>query len=365
MNTTFQKINSLPVSTWGWLGVNGTDVPAEIPEIVPCKKENKIVRVPDSVKLFSGVLPVPELETALGTDAADFVQDHWNCGITAVVPAGTRPEQPIFLSYHMDESNPAIVDRNTLVAEEGSEVTVVMSYLSKEGVSGFHSGLTRLFAGKNAVIHLVQVQLLGDTCVNFDNIGAVTQENGAVDIVQVEFGAKSSYAGCKTRLLGKGSRMDYNTIYFGDQDRSLDMNVVAEHAGQKTNSEISASGALLDESSKIFRGTIDFLRGAKQAVGHESEYSLLFSPKVRSRTAPLILCGEENVEGQHAATTGKIDENKLFYLMSRGLDELAAKKLVIEAQFRPATEKIPDDALRRAVSEFVEKRLNKIESLSQ
>ncbi len=362
MNMTFQKINSLPAPTWGWLGVNGTDVSAEIPEILPLK--NIVSQIPKEMTVFSRILPVKELETGLGADAANFALNHRNCGITAVVPAGTHPEQPVYLSYHIDEANPAVVDMNTVVAEEGSEITVVMSYFSKEGVSGFHSGLTRLFAGKNAVIHLVQVQLLNDSCVNFDNIGAVAQENGGIDVVQVEFGAKSSYAGCKVRLLGKGSRMDYNTIYFGDQDRSLDMNVVAEHVGPKTRSEISASGALLDESSKIFRGTIDFLRGAKQAVGHESEYSLLFSPKVRSRTAPLILCGEENVEGQHAATTGKIDESKLFYLMSRGLDELAAKKLVIEAQFRPATEKIPDDALRRAVSDYVEERLNRIESLS-
>ncbi len=364
MNMTLKQINSLPAPTWSWLGVNGTDISLEIPEILPFQNENIVSQIPKEVTVFSRKLPVPTVETGLGADASNFVLDHRNCGITAVVPAGIYSEQPIYLSYRIDEANPAVVDMNTVVAEEGSEITIVMSYFSKEGVPGFHSGLTRLYAGKNAVIHLVQVQLLNDICVNFDNIGAVVQENGGIDVVQVEFGAKTAFAGCKTRLLGRNSRMDMNTIYFGDRSRSLDTNYIAEHVGQKTHSEMKASGALLDESSKIFRGTIDFRKGAKQAVGHESEYSLLFSPRVRNRTAPLILCAEDDVEGQHAATAGKIDENKLFYLMSRGLDELAAKKLVIEAQFQPATGKIPDPALRRAVSDYVEKRLNRIESLS-
>lgn len=99
------------------------------------------------------------------------------------------------------------------------------------------------------------------------------------------------------------------------------------------------------------------MKGAAYSVGHESEYTLLFSPRVRNRTAPLILCGEENVEGQHAASIGKIDQNKLFYLMSRGLSESLAKQIVIEAQFTPALEKIPEDALRDSVHEWLRERL--------
>ena len=71
-----------------------------------------------------------------------------------------------------------------------------------------------------------------------------------------------------------------------------------------------------DLYDKILRGTIDFRRGAKRGVGHESEDVLLSSPHARNRTAPLILCGEEEVEGQHAASIGRLDEAKLYYLRS-------------------------------------------------
>ncbi len=140
---------------------------------------------------------------------------------------------------------------------------------------------------------------------------------------------------------------------------------MAEHSGKRSKSDIRVNGALLDSSRKTFRGTIDFKPGARQAAGHEREYNLLFGPNVRSRTAPLILCGEEDVEGQHAATSGKVDEAKLFYLMSRGLSELDAKKLMIEAQFLPAVNKIPQESLRNAIFDYVKERLESVESLSE
>ena len=106
------------------------------------------------------------------------------------------------------------------------------------------------------------------------------------------------------------------------------------------------------------RGTVDFQRGAKRGVGHESEDVLLFSPNARNRTAPLILCGEEEVEGQHAASVGRLDENKLYYLRSRGLSEAQARRLMVDARFAPAIDKIPLESLQDEVRENVAGRLN-------
>jgi FeS assembly protein SufD len=363
-NISLQHISALPFPTWNRLGVNDTSLAAELAEIRPYAGNPLAAQLPAGVVVGGETLPVPAMETGMGAQAAQFAESGRNCGVTVRVPAGIRAEQPVYLTYRLDETNPAVVDANTVIAEEGSEVTVVMSYSSDEKTAGFHGGCTRLYAMKNAVIHLVQVQLLNAHCVHFGDVGALTGENAEIDVMQAELGGGEAYAGCRARLEGKNSSLNLETIYFGDRKRSIDINYVAEHVGKKTHSEIHVNGALLDESQKTFRGTIDFVRGAKQAVGHESEYNLMFSPKVRNRTVPLILCAEEDVEGQHAASSGKIDDSKLFYLMSRGLDELAAKKLIIEAQFQPATDKIPDESLKSAISDYVKGRLNSIESLS-
>lgn len=363
MNLALEHANVLPARTWNRLGINDAELQAKVAAIAPYSGDALASPLPSGVTISESPFSVPEMETGVGKDAENFVSENRNCGVSLRAAAGTKVGQPVFLNYVLDESNPAVVDENTIAAEENSEITVVMSYRSKADSEGFHGGLTKLYAAKGAVIHLIQVQLLGDGCAHFDNVGAFAEENGEIDIIQAELGGKNALSGVKTRLDGFKSRLNMDTIYFGDRKRSVDINYVAEHVGRKTKSEIHVSGALLDESEKTFRGTIDFVRGAKQATGHESEYNLLFSPKVRNRTAPLILCAEEDVEGQHAASTGKIDEDRLFYLMSRGLSELDAKKLMIEAQFRPVTDRIPDETLRNAIMEFVKVRLNGLESM--
>ena len=78
---------------------------------------------------------------------------------------------------------------------------------------------------------------------------------------------------------------------------------------------------------------------------------------IRDSSIPALLCDEDDVEGEHAASAGQIDENRLFYLMSRGLDEREAKKLIIEASFRPVIEKIPLENLRKLISNEVDRRL--------
>lgn len=365
MNFTLAHVNPLPAPTWFRLGINDTKLSETVPEIHPYRGSYLSTELPAKVEIFSGPFSAPELSTGMGGEVRDFTEGNRTCGVTVRVPDGVKAEQPVFLSFRVDETNPSVLDVNTVVAGEGSEVTVVMSYTSPAGFAGFHGGLTRLYAGKNAVIRLIQVQMLGDGCLHYDDVGARCAENGTVSVIQAELGGKNAAAGLKADLKGRKSALNLDTIYFGDRSRSIDISYVAQHAGSASHSEIHASGALLDESRKTFRGTIDFLKGAKRAVGHESEYSLLFSPKVVNRSAPLILCAEEDVEGQHAASAGKIDSNRLFYLMSRGLSELEARKLLIEAQFRPVTDRIPDPALRNAVSDYVKERLEAIEPVSE
>lgn len=364
MNLAIKHANILPARTWIKLGLNDAKVSGEIPEAAPYAGDRPLGDLPAGVTLFSGPSPAAELETGMGRETENFINKNKNCGFGIRVAAGVHADKPVFFTYRIGKTSPYVVDETTVIAEKGSEVTVVVSYLGDGEDPCFHAGATRIYAEKDAAVHLVMVQMLGDRCLSLDDIGASAQENGFVDVTQAELGGKQAYAGCRAGLEGRKSRFELNEIYFGDKDRSLDINDVAQHLGEKTRSEIHVSGALLDRSEKTFRGTIDFIKGSKQAVGRESEFNLLFSPAVRNRTAPLILCSEEDVDGQHAATTGKIDEDKLFYLMTRGLSELDAKKLIIEAQFRPVTDRIPDGGLRNSVLEYVKERLNRIEPLS-
>ena len=357
MNITLNQVNTLPVRTWKWLGVNGTAVEEPIPaEFLPW--ESKPLSLPNGVQQENGAFDgADEIETGMGQEAENFVKQNHNAGIHLTVENGVKIQEPLLLDYLLQESCPTLADYNTIYAKENSQITVVMHYHSQGDASVFHGSLTKIFAEKGATVRLVQVQLLDDTAFHFDDVGVIIKENAHVEVIHIELGARKLFSGCKAILAERRSRFESETIYLGDKSRIIDMNYVAQHIGRETESEIHANGALLDESQKIYRGTIDFVRGAAYSVGHEGEYTLLFSPRVRNRTAPLILCGEENVEGQHAASIGKIDQTKLFYLMSRGLSEAQAKQIVIEAQFTPAIEKISVEALQDSVRHWLKERM--------
>lgn len=289
-------------------------------------------------------------------EALAFAKAHRNAGYFVKTAAGVKTAKPLVFDYSLGKNQPAVVDENVVLAGEGSEITAVLHYSGE----GFHGGVTRLFAAKNAVVRLIVLQTLGSASENLSAIAGTAEEGARIELITAELGAQKTYTDCRVRLDGDGSIFDIGTLYLGDGTRSVDIGILAEHNGKKTVSNIDVHGALLDESRKIFRGTIDFKKGSAGSRGRESENTLLLGRHVRNRTAPLILCAEEDVDGRHAATCGRIDENRMFYLMSRGLSREEVKKLMIEAEFAPITAKIPVESYRNEISALLERRIENV-----
>lgn len=364
MSEILNNLNNIPVRTWRWLGVNETNIKDKIPEIKdynlnPLSKNNgegyKLIEIKNndsSISFFDN-----KRDLGISEPLTELVTKNFNSGYVIEVEENKKIAEPVFIDYSMDISNSTLVDNNLIIAGENSQITVVIKYSSTKGAEAFHSGLTKLYAKKGAVINLVKVQLMEDDGIHLDAITAATEEEAEINCVLVELGARKTITSCKNDLLSLNSKGNIYSIYLGDKDRTIDMNYVMKHYGRKSESNIKTNGALMDKSSKIFRGTIDFIKGAKESKGTEEEYAVLLSDSIRNRSVPLLLCGEDDVQGQHAASTGKIDENKLFYLMSRGFSELEAKKLIIESSFNPITEKVPIEELREEISEYIRRRM--------
>ena len=224
--------------------------------------------------------------------------------------------------------------------------------------AGTSAALTQIAAERDAHVKLVQVQLLTPASRRWNGVAIRCATGARVEVVRIELGAGIVVAGARAALASRGGEFDLDAVYYGGGDAVLDFNDVSVHTARDTTSELHTAGVLADRAQKVLRGTIDFRRGAVRGVGHESEDVLLFSPAVRNRTTPLILCTEEQVEGQHAATIGRLDEGMLYYLASRGLDPEEAKRLMVDARFAPAIDKLPDDALQAAVRAEIGRRLD-------
>ena len=178
-----------------------------------------------------------------------------------------------------------------------------------------------------------------------------------VEVTAVDINRADSAVELVIDLNGDDSSAEVESVYFAADGRKLDLNYVIKQKGRRTDAVMNVRGALTDRAEKNFRGTLDFQRGSKGSVGRESEEVVLLSNDVRNRSVPLMLSHEDDVDGHHAVSIGRIDEEKLYYLESRGLDRAQAERLIVEAAFTPVLERIDDEKLRAELNEKLQRLL--------
>ena len=210
---------------------------------------------------------------------------------------------------------------------------------------------------EGAELALTYIQFAPTDVPVASRIHANVARGGLFSCTLIEVGAVHTASELRVTLAGDEARADVWGLYFGDEERKIDLNYIIRQEGLHTDANMQVRGALLDRSVKTFRGTLDFIQGARGSVGKEDEEVMILSPHARNRSVPLMLSHEGDVDGHHAVSIGRMDEDKLFYLMSRGLDERAAQQLIVEASFEPVLARIESDELRTEIGSYLERRL--------
>ena len=189
-------------------------------------------------------------------------------------------------------------------------------------------------------IRLVQVFDRSESYVS--KLHITLADRAELELVQLYIGGSDTVSEIVTELDGAGSKFSAVIGCALDNEDKLDINLAALHRGRKTESDISVGAVLRGNSQKTFKGTIDFKNGSSGAKGAEHEAALLLDNRVRNRTVPVILCEEENVEGSHGATVGRLDDKHVFYLRSRGLPEEKIYELMARSRLMNAVSRIGD-----------------------
>lgn len=205
---------------------------------------------------------------------------------------------------------------------------------------------------------LIYAQLVDEKEAATSRIKVYVGEGAKFSYTTVEAGAKATAAELTVDMAGHDSVADVWGLYFGDGERKIDLNYIIRQGGKRTDANMQVRGALLGGAAKTFRGTLDFIEGSKGSVGREDEEVMVLSDHVQNRSVPIMLSHEDEVDGHHAVSIGKMDEDKLFYLMSRGLDLAEAQKLVVEANFQPVLDRIDDDGLKAEIDAYLQRRLS-------
>ncbi len=271
------------------------------------------------------------------------------------VAKNTEVVEPIYLGMSLDEDNTTLFDKTVLVVGESSSVTLAINY---SGEVGEHNGNIQIFAGDNSNVNVLIVQNYSSDVRHYHNAISLIGRDASVMFSRIDIGAKEVVTDYSSYMEGVAGESNVESIYFGDGDSKLDISYNTYHNAMATQSEISVNGALKDSAKKVFRGSLFFARDARKSEGREEEFAILLDKTVKAHSIPALLCDEDDVIGEHAASAGQIDENKLFYLMSRGLSEEDAKKTIILASYEKALDCIPNEKIREGVKEIIGKKMD-------
>ncbi len=338
-----KTVNTLPVPTWNHLGVNG----AAVPDFPKGQSSNAIEFHGDYT---SSVIKNVEI-AAVGDDALEqYITENKNAQLSLSISKDVKTD--LHIGATITAEKPLLCESLSVVVESDVAAKMFHVITSDKKTNGHYASLIKIRAEKNARLHLTLVQLFDETVQDWSQLVIEAEEGAVVDVVRVLLGSCRSVQGVKTLLLGDDSSYTLNTYYHAKDDEVIDINDISIHIGKNTVSDMYLGGILDDNSSKIYRGTIDFRKGAQKADGKEIDDVLLMSPTVHNKTCPLILCGEESVAGEHAATIGRFNDEQLFYLCSRGLTVSQAKRLLIDAKLHNVVSKIQDEELQIKVLEF-------------
>lgn len=347
------KINETPKRTSRNFNINNIKLEnIEIPERV---EEFKNIQIKSNQVAIDSKVDNYTLTYGLGEDLENQVKQQSNKPIKLIIDG--KESEEIEINFNFDEQNANLLENIEIIANKNSNATIIIKYTSNENVKAYHNGIIRAIAGENANINVILVNLLNSSSNNFISIENTIEKTANINYYIVDFGGKNSITNYYSNLLGEESNNTLNTIYLGGKDQLFDLNYIAELRGKKSNINIEVQGALKENSKKHFKGTIDFKKGCKKATGNENESCMLLSETAKSLSLPMLLCSEEEVEGNHSSSAGKIGEKELFYIMSRGFELKEAMKLMVRAKFNKILTGIENDELKNIILREIDERL--------
>lgn len=304
-------------------------------------------------KILEEKVNLKKLKYGLSKEIYKQIQENSNKNIKIEI----KKEEMVEVNFDFNKENSNLVCNIEIEAFEGSNGVVILKYESKDDDTHFNNSQINIRCENSANLRIVLVNLLNTNSTNFVAIENVLEDEANLDFTIIDFGGKNSVSNYYSNIKGLKAKSNLDAIYLGKDNQILDLNYIAELFGEKTEANINVQGAIKDNCKKHFKGTIDFKKGSKKAKGDENEYCMILSETAKSIALPMLLCTEEDVEGNHSTATGKVGPKELFYIMSRGFSEKEALKLMVRAKFNKVLDKIEDKELKEKILKEIDKKL--------
>ncbi len=270
---------------------------------------------------------------------------YWNGGAFLYVPQGVAVELPFISVLWQEMPELAVFPHTLLIAEAGSQVTLVSELLSmgcEACPDTYHGGVTELFVGDGARVRYVNAQDFGRHVYDLRSQTALLERDSYLEWLSVTLGGRLSRSSQHSVLRGPGAEARVTGLYLPDGAQHMAMDTLQDHVAPNCLSDLLYQGALLGKSRAVYEGTIRAWPGAQKTNAYQNNRNLLLSKKARADSLPQLEIEANDLRCTHGATVSPVEEDQIFYLMSRGVPRDEAVRLIVEGFFQPALDRLPE-----------------------
>jgi Fe-S cluster assembly protein SufD len=282
-----------------------------------------------------------------------FIED----GAYIYVPRSTVVEEPIYLLYVSTPGAAPAMDhpRNLIRVEENSQATIVEDYISLPGAAtpALSNAVTELVAGESAVVSHVMIVRESEQTYNFSTLRIQQERSSNVASHSVLLSAALVRNNVHPVLGGEGAECLINGLFMANGRQHMDNYMLVEHASPHCGSRQFYNGILNGQAHGVFHGRIIVHKDAQKTDAKQTNRNLLLCDDAQIDTKPQLEIYADDVKCTHGATIGQVDENALFYLRSRGVDEVAAKHLLLQAFANECLDRMHPGKVRDHVERLV------------
>ncbi len=266
----------------------------------------------------------------------------WSGGSFCYVPKGVKVTKPMQNYFRMNAMKEGQFEHTLLVAEENSKLLYLEGCSApKYTKSSLHSAVVEIFVKENAHVRYTTVQNWSKSVFNLNTKRALVEKNGFMEWVGASLGSKISMLYPCSILKGEGARADHLNITIAGKDCVKEGGAKVVHLASNTQSKIVAKSISLNGGHGVYRGLVRIHSGAKGCKSNVRCDALMTDDISKSDTFPVVEINENDVQFSHEASVGRITEDQLFYLMSRGFTEDEAVNTIVLGFVEPVLKEIP------------------------
>jgi len=275
-------------------------------------------------------------------------------GILLYVPKNIKVEQPLHSIFWGPGDGFAHISHLLILVDEGASVTYVHESASPDNnKDAFHAGVVEIKVMQGASLKFVELQSWGRNVWNFTHERIRVEREGSLDWIFGAIGSKVTKSFSELDLAGEGSTGRMSGFYFTDGIQHLDHDTQQNHLAPHTTSDLLFKGALKDKSRSVWQGMIYVAKGAEKTDGYQANRNIILDEGAHADSIPGLEILADDVRCTHGATVGKLEQEPLFYLQSRGIPPKDAERLVVEGFFDPIMQRIPYEGVRERFQQAI------------